>query len=56
MMHVNEMINYLKKKNIKFEKISEEDAEKYLIYNNNYYNLTSYSYFNKIIEKITNKK
>ena len=34
MMKVNELIPYLKKKNIKFEKISESDAEKYLRDNN----------------------
>ena len=32
----------LKLKNIKFERISEKDAENYLKNNNNYYNLTSY--------------
>ena len=42
MMKINELIPYLKSKNIKFEKISEDEAEKYLRYNNNYYNLTSY--------------
>lgn len=44
MMKISNMIEYLKKKNIKFEKISEEDAEKYLRYNNNYYNVTSYKH------------
>lgn len=42
MMKISELIPYLKNKNIKFEKITEEEAEKYLRYNNNYYNLTSY--------------
>ena len=42
MMKVSDMIDYLKHKNIRFEKMSEEKAEKYLRYNNNYYNLTSY--------------
>ena len=42
MMKISEMISYLKTKNIKFELISEEKAEKYLRDNNNYYNLTSY--------------
>lgn len=42
MMKISELIPYLKNKNIKFEKITEEDAEKYLRYNNNYYILTSY--------------
>ena len=44
MLCVNEMISYLKNKNIKFEYISESDALKYLKDNNNYYNLTSYKY------------
>ena len=42
MLHINEMVDYLKLKNIKFERISEKDAENYLRNNNNYYNLTSY--------------
>ena len=42
MMKISEMVPYLKEKNIKFEKISENDAEEYLKNNNNYYNLTSY--------------
>ena len=42
MLHINEMVDYLKLKNIKFERISEKDAENYLSNNNNYYNLTSY--------------
>ena len=41
-MKISEMIPYLKTKNIKFELISEEDAERYLRDNNNYYNITSY--------------
>ena len=44
MLCVNEMISYLKNKNIKFEYISESDALKYLKDNNNYYNLTSYKH------------
>ena len=44
MLCVNEMIFYLKNKNIKFEYISESDALKYLKDNNNYYNLTSYKH------------
>lgn len=44
MMKINEMIPYLKQKNIKFEKISEEDAEWYLRNNNNYYNITAYKH------------
>ncbi len=44
MMHIDEMVPYLKQKNIKFEKISEELAEKYLRDNNNYYNVTSYKH------------
>ena len=42
MMKISEMVPYLKKKNVKFELISEESAEKYLRDNNNYYNITSY--------------
>lgn len=42
MLHINEMVDHLKLKNIKFERISEKDAENYLRNNNNYYNLTSY--------------
>lgn len=44
MLCVDEMISYLKNKNIKFEYISESDALKYLKDNNNYYNLTSYKH------------
>lgn len=44
MMKINELVPYLKKKNIKFEKISEIDAEEYLRNNNNYYNVTSYKH------------
>ncbi len=42
MMKINELIPYMKNKNIKFEKISEEEVEKYLRDNNNYYNVTAY--------------
>lgn len=42
MMNISEMVTYLKQKNIKFNLISEDDAEAYLKYNNNYYNVTSY--------------
>ena len=42
MMKISEMVPYLKTKNIKFELISEDKAEKYLRDNNNYYNVTSY--------------
>lgn len=42
MLHINEMVDHLKLKNIKFERISEKDAENYLKNNNNYYNFTSY--------------
>ena len=38
MMKVSEMVPYLKNKNIKFNLLSEEEAEKYLKENNNYYN------------------
>lgn len=44
MMKINDMVNYLKRKNIKFNKMTEEEAEKYLRDNNNYYNLTSYKH------------
>lgn len=44
MMKITEMVPYLKTKNIKFELISEEKAEKYLRDNNNYYNITSYKH------------
>ena len=42
MLSIEEMIDNLKSKNIKFEKMSEDDAKKYLKYNNNYHNLTAY--------------
>jgi len=42
MMKVTDMVQYLKNKKIKFELISESEAEKYLKNNNNYYNVTSY--------------
>ena len=41
-MKVSEMVPYLKEKNIKFEKISEIEAENFLRENNNYYNITAY--------------
>ena len=44
MMNISEMIPYLKRKNIKFNFISEKDAEIYLKYNNNYYNVTAYKH------------
>ena len=44
MMKISEMVPYLKNKNIKFEIITEAEAEKYLRDNNNYYNLTSYKH------------
>lgn len=44
MMKISEMIPYLKQKNIKFKYCSENDAEKYLRENNNYYNITSYKH------------
>lgn len=44
MMKINEMVPYLKKKNIKFDIFSEEKAEKYLRDNNNYYNVTAYKH------------
>ena len=44
MMKISDLVPYLKQKDIKFEKISESDAEKYLRDNNNYYNVTSYKH------------
>lgn len=44
MMKISEMVSYLKEKNIKFKLISEEEAEKYLHDNNNYYNITAYKH------------
>ena len=44
MMNISEMVPYLKEKNIKFEIVSEEDAEKYLRDNNNYYNVITYKH------------
>lgn len=44
MMKINEMIPYLKTKNIKFNIISEESAERYLRDNNNYFNVTAYKH------------
>lgn len=43
-MQISEMIPLLKRKNITFNIISEKEAENYLKFNNNYYNLTSYKY------------
>ena len=42
MLKISELIPHMKSKNIKFEKISENEAEEYLKNNNNYYNLASY--------------
>ena len=42
MLNASEQINHLKDKGIKFELISEIDAENYLKGNNNYFKLTSY--------------
>ena len=44
MMNISEMVSYLKTKNIKFELMSEVEAEKYLRDNNNYYNITAYKH------------
>ena len=44
MMQISEMVPYLKNKNIKFDLIKEDEAEKYLRNNNNYYNITSYKH------------
>ena len=42
MLNLNEQINHLKNKGIKFELISEVDAKNYLKENSNYFKLTSY--------------
>lgn len=42
MMKITEMVPYLKAKNIKFIECSEDNAERYLKENNNYYNITAY--------------
>ena len=39
----DEQINDLKEKNVKFEKYGEEDAKKFLQYNNYYFKLKSYA-------------
>ena len=44
MMKISEMVPYLKEKNIKFKIMPELEAEKYLRYNNNYYNVTAYKH------------
>ena len=44
MMKISEMVPYLKLKNIKFDLISEAEAEIYLKFNNNYYNVTTYKH------------
>ncbi len=44
MMKIHDMVPYLKEKNIKFEIVSEIDAENYLRNNNNYYNVTAYKH------------
>lgn len=42
MIKISNMVHYLKNKNIKFECCLEQDAERYLRENNNYFNVTSY--------------
>lgn len=44
MMKISEMVPYLEEKNIKFEIMTELEAEEYLRYNNNYYNVTAYKH------------
>lgn len=44
MMKISDMVSYFKTKNIKFELITEEAAQKYLRDNNNYYNITAYKH------------
>ena len=41
-LKIKELVPYLKSKNIKFEIMSEKEAEEYLRKNNNYYNITAY--------------
>ena len=42
MLNIDELINNLKDKNIKFNYMNEEEVKLYLKTNNNYYNVTSY--------------
>ena len=42
MLNIDGLINNLKEKNIKFNKMTEEEVKLYLKTNNNYYNVTSY--------------
>ena len=42
MLNIDELINNLKNKNVKFNKMTEEEVKLYLKTNNNYYNVTSY--------------
>lgn len=42
MLSTKEMVAYLKEKNIKFEYMKENEAEKYLRENNNYYSVVAY--------------
>ena len=39
MLNIDELINNLKEKNIKFNKMTEEEVKLYLKTNNNYYNV-----------------
>lgn len=52
MLKTSELINHLKNKNITFNNIDEKDAEHYLKYNNNYFNLYSYILIIKILKDI----
>ena len=43
-LNIDQQINNLKEKNIKFEKYTEEDARKFLTYNNYFFKLKSYAH------------
>lgn len=49
LLNVEQQVEHLKEKGIKFNIMSEEEAKEYLTKNNYYYKLTSYK---KIIVKI----
>ncbi len=56
MLKIEEMVEYLDRKNIKFNYINKENAEEYLKYKNNYYNVVSYkNNFQSYIEGDTKK-
>ena len=51
MMKISEMVDYLKQKNIKFEKMAEKEAEKYLRDNIDVLSRTTFRY---ALEKMPN--